>query len=301
MHKRELTAALHRTYAWHASLPERGDVPWPSYVRRELLGVGLLLLVAETSLRDPVSPVVSCTDATPTSGGAVSCVVRPELAEFMHDFGERRGERTRLDWGVNHLEVFPTSMQVPQAFTREVLAQAFWKVTRSRSLPSRHINIQEMEEIREELVQRAQMSLSPCRVANIIDSRVCLGAFAKGRSSSQHLNVVLRSTIGHRVLGRKSLVNTWAMSEENPGDDPSRFATLRSPVEGTADVGPLCQLRLDLLGPACSILFNVRGVRRSRAEIRQGSCSLLQHLVCVKRLRLIASSGRVKSLRVQGA
>ena len=59
------------------------------------------------------------------------------------------------------------------------------------------------------------------------DSRVCVGAFAKGRSSSRKLNYVLRRvaglTLSHDLTLDLVCVPTWA----NPADAPSRGRTLR--------------------------------------------------------------------------
>eukprot|EP00972_Heterocapsa_arctica_P066066 9745532-Heterocapsa_arctica.AAC.1 len=60
-------------------------------------------------------------------------------------------------------------------------------------------------------------------MANGSDSRVAIGCWAKGRSSSYLLNGVLRATMGWLVFGRKALANFWICSGSNVADDPSRF------------------------------------------------------------------------------
>jgi hypothetical protein len=72
-------------------------------------------------------------------------------------------------------------------------------------------------------------SLSLSRHVNIIDSRVVLGCWAKGRSSSFMVNGVLRKCLGMHVFGGKLVLNFWVKSEENPSDPPSRFRTLWTP------------------------------------------------------------------------
>ena len=70
-----------------------------SAVRDELLAALCLLPLAETNLRAPVSHVVTCSDATPTAGGAVECCVSEELADALYTFGEHNGKYARLDVG----------------------------------------------------------------------------------------------------------------------------------------------------------------------------------------------------------
>ena len=71
-------------------------------------------------------------------------------------------------------------------------------------------------------------TLASQRLVNGIDSRVVLGCWGKGRSSSNKLNAVARSCIGWAVLGRKRLVNFWLASGDNFSDEPSRFKVLRA-------------------------------------------------------------------------
>ena len=99
MHARFLTSSLETVYRWHAGLPEKQCVRWPRSVREELLATAHFLLVAETDLRRPISPVVSTTDATPHRGGSTVGVIDPQLAELAFQQTERKGEVCRLDWG----------------------------------------------------------------------------------------------------------------------------------------------------------------------------------------------------------
>ena len=65
------------------------------------------------------------------------------------------------------------------------------------------------------------------RVVNLCDSRVVIGCWAKGRSSSRQINRLLRSGIGYSICGRVRVVNVWVSSKFNPADDPTRDVTLR--------------------------------------------------------------------------
>ena len=255
MHCRPLAASLGDVYQWHANLGDGVKVRWPAQVRQQLFCASLMLLVAETRLRDPVSPVVSATDATPTSGAVVRALVSPVVAGFLYDYGEHRGEHTRLDWGPDHEAIHPSRMMAPTDFTRELLGCLDWTVARSQALPTVHVNIREMAEVIGELHARADQSLLPERVPNFSDSRVVIGAYAKGRSSSIQLNASLRAGIGPVLLAGKSAVNTWCCSGDNVADDPSRFVPLRPPTENTPLGSHACR-------PVCPGIAHVIAVLR---------------------------------------
>lgn len=104
-----------------------------------------------------------------------------------------------------------------------------WEVSRSHWFRHQeHVNIQELQEVRLELVQRAQESLAAQRFVNGTDSRVGLGCVAKGRSAAFRLSGILRRMLGWFVLGRKSISQFWLPSKMNPSDEPSRFVDLRA-------------------------------------------------------------------------
>jgi hypothetical protein len=60
----------------------------------------------------------------------------------------------------------------------------------------------------------------------LTDSRVALGAWAKGRSSTRRLKRVLRCTLGHLLLGKLRVACIWISTHTNPADHPSRFRPL---------------------------------------------------------------------------
>ena len=72
-------------------------------------------------------------------------------------------------------------------------------------------------------------SLVSEKVVNGTDSRVCLGAIAKGRSSSRQLNTVLRMMLGSMIAGNKYFVQFYIPSKQNPSDDPTRDVELPAP------------------------------------------------------------------------
>eukprot|EP00972_Heterocapsa_arctica_P023089 3398274-Heterocapsa_arctica.AAC.1 len=70
---------------------------WPADIRDEIAIAALLLPFAVGNLRWPVSPTVTLTDATPSAGGAVACLVSQDLSEALYDACEMRGEYICLD------------------------------------------------------------------------------------------------------------------------------------------------------------------------------------------------------------
>ena len=71
----------------------------------------------------------------------------------------------------------------------------------------------------------------PVRTQQVVmcDSRVCVGAFGKGRSSSFKLNGILRSCLLYFVAGQINIALVWLSSGANVADDPSRNAPIRKP------------------------------------------------------------------------
>ena len=69
------------------------------------------------------------------------------------------------------------------------------------------------------------------RASNLSDSRVCIGAFAKGRSSSKSLNSVLRSTIPAAVAGKRDIGQVWVGTKHNSSDHPTRFKDIPAPTD----------------------------------------------------------------------
>ena len=123
-------------------------------------------------------------------------------------------------------------MPTPDPIVSEVSRSAPWVTTRNHSFPeTQHINLQELNEVANEIEYAANLSLAPERIVNICDSRVAVGAWARGRSSSTLVNGILRRATCWRVLLRKTLGNVFAVSGDNPADDPSRDCPLREPEE----------------------------------------------------------------------
>ena len=106
-----------------------------------------------------------------------------------------------------------------------------WHVTSShRFRRAAYVNVQELAEVKVLLEDLCNRDLAPGRFVNGVDSRVVLGCWAKGRSSSFVLNGILRASLGWLLLERKWIDKFWLASADNPADDPSRFVKLRDAV-----------------------------------------------------------------------
>ena len=73
MHRRELSACLHRVYKFLSDQNSEKLLVLPHDIRQELSYAALLLPLAKTNLRAQIDTMISATDATPSAGGAVSC------------------------------------------------------------------------------------------------------------------------------------------------------------------------------------------------------------------------------------
>ena len=75
-------------------------------------------------------------------------------------------------------------VKTPQSLV-DTLMKHQWVETESCSfVKKKHINLLELEMLRREIVDRVDSERGGCRIVNLCDSRVVVGAFAKGRSSS---------------------------------------------------------------------------------------------------------------------
>lgn len=67
-----------------------------------------------------------------------------------------------------------------------------------------------------------------CRCVEPRDSWTCVGAFAKGRSSTRALNFECRRAACICFAGRLFPFYVWIASEDNPSDEPSCWFGLRA-------------------------------------------------------------------------
>jgi hypothetical protein len=80
-----------------------------------------------------------------------------------------------------------------------------------------------------ELLKQVTLGPGEMRIINLCDSRVVVGFWANGRSSSRKLNNLLRKAVGLSVAGRIVIVNLWVGTKWNPADAPSRERPMEHP------------------------------------------------------------------------
>lgn len=96
MHRRECMAVLHFLFKRLARLPEEGSVPLPGKLRDEVLGAGLMVVMAEAHVRWQLPPSTILTDATPMDGGAVEADIPEGVAGALYWRSCHRGGRLPL-------------------------------------------------------------------------------------------------------------------------------------------------------------------------------------------------------------
>ena len=230
-HRNELMCVFDKAFLFVHRCKENDFVVVPDKVREEFLCAVALLSVAHSCIRWPVSRRLSATDATPTTGGATETMTTKRIAETLYRASVHRGEHIRLDWIDTPSHLLPeTAMPQAQEEIEELIMCHRWRASRSFGFrKSAHVNIQELKAARSELKALAIRDPLPGRVINMCDSRVTCGAWAKGRSSSGHLNRVLQSSVGYSICGRKRLFNVWTGTKKNPADYPSRHQEVPKP------------------------------------------------------------------------
>jgi hypothetical protein len=232
MHRRECMCIFGRAFQWVHGLPEKEVVGIPHDIQDELWVACLHLTIACADIRAPICTNVTCSDATPTTIGTVQSTVSSDCASALYTHGEHKGAYTRMDWSSLNWELEEwREHELPRELAH-VHDGIPWKVIDEIELKTtEHVNIQELRGSKRVLMYHCRRNLDSERVVNGVDSRVVLGAYAKGRSSSKHLNNVLRQCLGWGVLGNKRMVQYWLPSNRNPADAPSRGVALKRPVD----------------------------------------------------------------------
>ena len=228
--RRELFCLQHRIYKYVSEMPATRWVRLPAYVLDELRSISLHLPFAVWKMRREIMTSLLATDATPTSGGSVRAEVPVALAEELWRRSEIKGAPVRLD----RSDTFNFGMPEPQEtsqFASLVSEVLEWRATSSFSFrQTSHINLQECRALRREV---ARLCSSWCPTGRVQvcfnDSGVCVGALAKGRSSSYRLNGIMRGMVPFLIMSDVVLALLWVETESNVADFPSRFKPLPSP------------------------------------------------------------------------
>ncbi len=249
-------AIFHHIYLFIDRMNEKGLKRLPHYVKDEIACAILLLPVAESNVRAPVSIQVSASDASSRRGGRAVTITSKAFAKTLYRYAEAKGEHCRMDWD-KHLISPPTTMKLAPGPLVESLQEHHWTASQSLGFDRKeHINLLELEMVKQEIKDRANSGRGNARVINLCDSRVVVGCFAKGRSSSRNLNHRLRSCMPWLLASNLQLVNLWVATDKNPADHPSRSKPIPPPVVSSHD---------DLLSVGC---LNSVQIHRSLGEQR---------------------------------
>lgn len=151
----------------------------------------------------------------------LALVFRPILDDLL----EEKGEHIRLDWA-NDPPEYTRLADNRSAFGPWTLSQR-WKLEYFFQFRhSDHIDINEAWVVLSLVKKLVRAGVSRARIILLSDSRVVDGALAKGRSSSRHLNCILRKVFGYCVLGNVALDIGWLPTDCNPSDAPTRCISL---------------------------------------------------------------------------
>lgn len=269
MHRRILMSLLQDTYTFISGMHSTSSQFLPVAVREELLWVGLCLPTMHSNVRWPVSTRIGASDACLQGGGRAACLTSPAIANTLYRYSEHAGEHVRLDWEKGAVEP-PTHMHSAPAELEQLMNAHCWNTTHQCRFSHRqHINILELKMVKAELKDLVRKDNDPYRAVLLVDSRVVVGAYSKGRSSSKQLNRILRSMIGWSIVGQKSLHLVWVGTKANPADHPSRGAKIPSPVHGDPILSALLPETQDSERLALQNRKSNREIRRSAQQARE--------------------------------
>ena len=231
-HKKCLNCIFQNVYKYMHSLKYGIWYKLPPQILSEIVIASLCMPLASADLRADLSETITCTDATPSAFGVCRSKVDKRTLRSMYRLCEHRGEYVRMDWSEIAMGLHPTRMQKPQLHVDKLLESLKWYVTAEKPFKHiHHVNIQELEALMYEVRERVMLHGGEgARVVSFCDSRVVIGCWSKGRSSSRMLNIRLRKILGYLILGRLSVALAWVGTKSNVSDDPSRAVQLRAPV-----------------------------------------------------------------------
>ena len=239
--RRRLLAILNALFQTVRGREPHDIVRLSGEARSELLLLALLLPVACTNLRAPVSPRVTATDASQWGEGAVEAHLPEQIAREVHRLVLRKPVWTKLltpgkAWERIHGLLEP-HLELPEGeehYKSNPLWETLAEVLEYREIFStaasrpRHINVGELKAVIRAESRLGRMHGSTRELFGI-DSQVTLGCLIKGRSSSRSLNQVLAQSvpnmIGYDVYSEPMYFET----SRNRADGPSRGSSVPAP------------------------------------------------------------------------
>ena len=240
-YRREFYALQHHIYKFLRGMRDGKWMHLPCHVLDELRSIALHLPFSTWRMRQTLGQELIATDATPTSGGATKAPIPEPIAKELWRRSEVKGAPVRLDGSLDFIWDTPMPGE-PSRFASALAECLQWRVLSSYTFrQTSHINLQELRAFKRELCRVCQVYSGKGRVQLFInDSRVVVGAVAKGRSSSFRLNGLLRTLVPFLLFGDVTVALLWTETKSNPADCPSRFMPLpvpRPPTRWMKDLG----------------------------------------------------------------
>jgi len=194
------------------------------------------------------------------------------VARSLYRRGELFGEYSRLDWDELDTKHAATVMRLPSADLDELVASLRWGRPVGYDFVSiQQINLQELAALAGEVERRCRAGLAKARLLMICDSRVVVGAVARGRSSSRVLNSRLRRLSARLLASGVELRVIWISTHFNPSGASSRHQPLPQPAAPAEWLAALLAAESDTLvakGGTCSQLVRASGSGVVKAPTR---------------------------------
>lgn len=234
-YRRELLALAYRCYMFTAPQPEHGYRGIAPDVRDELLGMALALPIVVADLRAPVPRLLWGTDARLTHGAATMTCVPEKVARALYRMTEQKGAHTYLERIPGHAPALER-LQPRSHEICDLMRSLQWEVAQEgRYRRAAHISWQELRAAVAQVRRLAAQRLGdlgtkgPLRQLLALDSTVCAGALAKGRSRSFKIKDMLRAVLPWLILGDILLGVFYVHTESNPADHPSHGREIPPP------------------------------------------------------------------------
>jgi len=220
-------SVLDVVYTAALRLPQQKRVRLTGAARTDLLVATCLAPLLYADLKAQPVPQLFATDASSLGGGCTVAAITNEELDFLYSIAEERGEHVRLDW--DPAAEPPTELRDARAFAAPLACRLDWKILYGYRFKYRkHINLLELEALLTLMKHLVNRGIRDARVLVLVDSRVLLGALAKGRSSSRRINHVLKKISGRSLLSGIVFECVWIPTWANAADAPSRFTDLQS-------------------------------------------------------------------------
>lgn len=223
LHRLQLSVFA-RTYDFSAGEKAKDWVKQPldSVIAIELLADRVLALFCAVDMTLPFLPCVAATDASTEfgHGGAIARASVAEVKEIAR-LACKSGGHVQLDGG-EELSAALAARLGPRHVTC-LTVHDFTAIFSIRVHHPRHINLEEADALIRYVRWVLRSKSRFChRLVVLVDSKVVIGAVAKGRSSSASLNALVRRLAALCCAGGILLHCIFIPTSHNPSDWPSR-------------------------------------------------------------------------------